>query len=439
MTRRRNGTTLVLALVVAVGPLSACSDQAPVVPPGESAASAAASAAAKKAEACGSAVGEIVTATQTYVDTYGPLPSGGTASPVPSPASSGGADSDFRQAVTDAQRNISDLGCDITQAQSELTTRLASVTARGPVANAVLLQTRAAITGRLPKEPVTRTISPADDLAVAVSEAPNGSTLTLTAGTYALKDSLALLTGVTLRGAGRDTTVISSPGADAVILVLTSERVALSKVAVAHTGTTPASVVLGGPNVSVAMTDVRLSGAKADPEGQGGAGVLLSARGTDSATVRGTTLELTRADVSGNGAAGIVLSGDHRVSIVSSNFASNGQCGICFLDSSTGSVQGSTFSGSGVGAVAVGSSRPTLIGNSFTGGEVGVQASGNAAPVLSKNTMSGMKRAAIILTGPVRGRIDGTVCRSVPFGIVLSPSSVPDLGANRCSVARSAS
>ncbi len=435
MTQRRRGTTLVLALVVAVGPLSACSDPAPVVSPSESAASAAAT----KAKACGSAVGEIVTATQTYVDTYGPLPSGGTASPVPSPASSGGADSDFRQAVTDAQRNISDLGCDITRAQSDLTTGLASVTARGPVANAVLLQTTAAITGKLPKEPVTRTISPADDLAVALSEAPNGSTLTLSAGTYALKDSLALLTGITLRGAGRDTTVISSPGADASILVLTSERVSLSKVTVTHIGPTPASVLLGGPNVSLALTDVRLSGAKADPKGQGGAGVLLSARGTDAATVRGTTLEMTRADVSGNEAAGVVVSGDHRVSIASSTFASNGQCGICFLDSTTGSVQGSTFSGSGVGAVAAGSARPTLIGNTFTGGEVGVQASGSSAPVLSKNTMSGMRRAAIILTGPVRGRIDGTVCRSVRFGIVLSPTSLPDLGANRCTVVRSKS
>ncbi|MDA8435226.1 MAG: right-handed parallel beta-helix repeat-containing protein [Actinomycetales bacterium] len=429
--RRRAGLAAALALVVAA--LAGCSESTPTAAPSASATDSASS----RAKACAAVVDEIVTATQQYVDTYGPLPVGGSASPTPSAASTAGPDGDFKQALADAQRNLTDLGCDVAAAQTDLAAGLGRVTARGPVATAVLLQTKAAITGRLPKDPVKRTVSPADDLAVALSEAPSGSTITLRAGTYTLEDALVLLTGVTLKGAGRDTTLIRSPGADATVLVLTGDRVTLTGLAVAHTGSRPASVLLGGPDVSLALTGVRLSGARADAQGQGGAGVLLSARGTATTTATATTLEMTGVDVTGNGAAGVVLAGNHRVSILTSQFRANGQCGVCFLDASSGSVQGSTFTANAVGVVATGSARPTLIANTFTGGQVGVQASGSSVPVLSRNTMSRMARAAIILTGPVTGRIDGTVCRAVKFGIVLSPTSLPDLGTNSCTVARS--
>jgi parallel beta-helix repeat protein len=429
---RRAGGGAVLALLVAV--LAGCSADQPASVPSSSAASASAS---SRAKACAAVVGEIVVATQRYVDVYGPLPAGGTASPAPSAASSAGPDGDLRQALSAAQQKLTDLGCDIAAAQTQLAAGLDRVTARGPVAAAVLLQTRAAITGRLPKDPVTRTVSPADDLAVVLSEAPSGSTITLRAGTYTLKDTLVLLAGVTLRGAGRDTTLIRSPGADAAVLALTGERVTLTGLAVAHTGSRPGSVILGGPDVSLALTGVRLSGARADAQGQGGAGVLMSARGAATTTGTATTLEMTGVDVTGNGAAGVVLTGNHRVSILTSQFRANGQCGVCFLDASSGSVQGSTFTDNAVGVVATGSARPTLIANTFTGGQVGVQASGSPVPVLSRNTMSRMARAAIILSGPVTGRIDGTVCRAVKFGIVLSPTSLPDLGSNACTVARS--
>ena len=71
----------------------------------------------------------------------------------------------------------------------------------------------------LASTPETIAVSPADDLARKVAALAPGSTVTLRAGRYVLRQPLVLLAGITLKGAGRGRTTISSRVAGSLVLV----------------------------------------------------------------------------------------------------------------------------------------------------------------------------------------------------------------------------
>ncbi|MFL6206443.1 MAG: right-handed parallel beta-helix repeat-containing protein [Acidimicrobiales bacterium] len=394
--------------------------------------------------ACRDAVASIVDATDRYVSGYEVAreiaasdatatdPSTATTSPAEGKEPLGEAD--FQSALSEADAALRSSGCDPAETRDDLTEGLASVSAEGPVADAVLRQLAASMTGRMARTPQVVTAAPGSDLRDVVSALPDGSTVELQAGEHRLDSSLVLLTGVTLRGTGRDATTLVSTAPDAAVLALTERRVELTGLTIRREGDAPGSAVLGGSAASVVLSKARLTGGKADADGQGGAGVLMYASGEEGAG-RGTTLEVTDTEVRDNQAAGIVLSGGHRASVVRATFASNGQCGMCFLGASDGSVEDSTFDGNGLGVAATGTSKPGLLRLTITGGEVGVQAGDQAAPVIKDVTISAARRAGLIYTGEAAGSIDGVTCDGVPFGIVVGPEAHPLLGQTSCELA----
>lgn len=427
---------------LALTALAGCSDD--LLPPDPEAGSTADTAAVE----CAAAVETIVYATERYVAGY--ATAGGFRAPeagdadgeaaAPSSATSPGdapfTEVEFQDALKRAQAVLTEQGCEVGQVRGELEEGLGFVQAEGPVAQAVLRQLAASLTGRVEQQVTTRTVAPGDDLAEALAELLPGSTVELEGGEYDLAEPLVILSGVILRGAGADATTIVSTAPEAAILALTNGRVEVADLAVRRDGETPGSVLLAGPAASVVVTGSRLSGAVATGDGQGGAGVLMFA-GEDPVSDRGTTLEVTGSDLADNEAAGAVLTGAHRASVVGSAIRGNGQCGICFLDASTGSVETTSFEANGVGVAVAGTASPVVVGGTIVGGEVGLQVSDAATPSVSGVTIRGAARAAVIYTGTSGGALDGVTCEDVPFGIVVGPSVAPTLGQNACGIAAS--
>lgn len=378
--------------------------------------------------ACDGAVAGLVDATQTYVGSYGPAVSGRPGGANPEEAS---------RALAGAKRRLERLQCDPATLGGRLRDGLSRVRARGALAEAVRSQLVAAMTGTVAPAPATRRLKPGEDLAAVLPDLAPGSTVVLPVGTVRLSKTLVLLHGVTLRGQGRRRTTLSTTAADSGVLVLTDGRVELDSLAVRHTGPAAASVVVAGPTSSLVLTDAAVTGARtgsAAGTGGGGTGVLMSARSGEVAAGRGTTLEITGTRVAGNEAAGILLSGGHRASIRHSVLADNGQCGVCFLGTSSGAVRDSTLTGNGAGVAVVDRARPLLAGDTVIGGDVGVQAGNTSAPVVRDVTIRSVKRAAMIFSARARGRVDRVSCVATPAGIVVATKALPYLGTNRCVV-----
>lgn len=380
--------------------------------------------------ACSDAVRDLVSTTQRYVDSFtapgGDDPGvGGTLS-----------DDEYSAAVEDVRSFASSNGCRPREFEEQVEQGLEQVTATSALGRAVLLQLRADPAGRAR----TAAAAPGDDLAAVLAGLPVGSTLELAAGTYELQDPLLLLRGVTLRGASRDTTVLTSASGEGVLLVLTGAPTAVEGVELRRTGEEPGAVVLAGPSSRLTLTGVRVTGARAEDDGSGGAGVLLAPSDqplADEGLQRATTLRLVGSELLGNESAGVVVAAGHRAEVDGTLVSAAGQCGICFLDRSDGVVSGSTLTDNAVGLLAAGTARPALTGNTVRGGEVGVQLGERAEPVLTGNEVTSSARAAVIVTDQVRGRIDGNRCADVPAGIVVGPAATPFVGENTgCDVVR---
>jgi hypothetical protein len=385
------------------------------------------------AAACADVADGLVAAVQHYVDGYGDRVAGASSGQ----GSADQGDTALQNALSQTRDAVARRGCDIATFRTSLGRGLNGVTARGPVAKAVLLRLEGSLTGQQATTAETRAAKPGDDLPRLIASLGPGSTVTLAAGTYRLDETEVLLQGVTLRGAGAGKTVLASRAGEAGILVLTDGRVELSRITLRHDGARAAAGVIGGPTSSVVLSDVTVSGARGGKSGgTGGAGVLMSGRDGQEAG-RGTTLEVTGSRFADNAVSGVLLLGRHRASIRSSTFDANGQCGVCFGGASSGAVRDSRFSSNGAGVAALSTARPVVAGNRFTGGQVGVQATDASRPALRDNVVSGAARAAFIFSGRSTGRIGGSTCRDVRFGIVVAPKALPLLGRNDCGVARS--
>jgi hypothetical protein len=392
--------------------------------------------AATTAPSCALASNNLVGAVQRYVDAYGaPLSSPsrtGSSGPSATPASPNVAE--LKAAIAAAQQAIRATACDLAHFRRSLESHLSTVTARGPVAKAVLLRLTATITGTAQQAAATITVKPDEDLPRRIADLAPGSTIQLTRGTYRLNTPLAVLDGITVQGAGRKQTVIRTTASDAALLVLTDARVGLTDLTLLHAGSAVADMVVGGPTSLLVVTRARISGA-VGVKSKGGNGVLMSARG-GGAGGGATTFESTDAIFDHNAAAGVSLGTGQVASIRQARFASNANCGICFSGDSTGAVRASIFVDNRVGAAALDRAKPALAGDTFDGGLFGIQASGQATPVITGATVSGASRAAIIFADRSAGRVDRSRCKHVPYGIVVAPAALPLLGTNSCMVAK---
>lgn len=388
---------------------------------------------------CDQVARDVLSVTQQYVDTFN-VDQNAVATPSPSPSPTrattkaiGITPQQYTDAISTARQRLATNHCDQTRFHDALAAGLPGVKSHGAIATAVLAQLRVSLTSKLPAQPVTRQVSPHDDLTEVLAEVSDGSTVRLSAGTFRLPDSLVLLRPVTIVGAGQAKTIVTSDAADAAVLVMTGGAVSLDSLTVSRVGTTPGSGIVTGPSAALALHAVRVSGARAGANGAGGVGVLLTASGaqTASATV---TFRASDSDFSGNAAAGVAAGAGHRTAITSSRFDRNAQCGICFLGGAVGTVADSTFTRNSVAIVAGSTSAPLVKGNHVAGGEVGIQASGSAKPTISDNTISGVARASMVFIDSAAGTVDGNNCSGDRAGIAVARSAYPYVGHNACRV-----
>jgi nitrous oxidase accessory protein NosD len=398
---------------------------------------------ASPATGCRPIVAKLVDLTQRYLDGVAAdtqltglatTPPSQSPSPSPSPSASTVTEQEYTAAITAARQNLAAAGCSQAVFSEALQAGLGTVRPHGAVATAVLAQLRAESSGSVPTAAVSRTATPRDDLSSILAALPAGSTLTLTAGTYRLPDTLVLLRPVTVRGAGPGATVLTSQAGDAAVLVLTDQRVMVSGLAVRRIGTAAGSVIVTGPTAALTLRHVAASGARVDPKGtSGGVGVLLTASG---ATTGGPGVSFTAVDstFSDNDAAGVAAGGTHRVSISASTFAHNRQCGVCYLGSSSGTVGTSTFTGDAVGVVVSSAGAVVVKGNHFQGGDVGIQVVAQARPTITGNVISGTARAAMVFVDTSSGTVDGNNCSGDRSGIAVARSAYPYVKTNACRV-----
>jgi hypothetical protein len=397
-----------------------------------------------------------VASVQQYVTAYGsaltsPTPSSSSPTSPPATRSGAAASTDgarLRSAVVEAQRSVAAGKCSLATFRAKLDKGLRGVTADGPIAQAVLLKMTASLDGTAGTDAQTIDVPVGADLRTVVAGLAAGSTLQLAAGSYQLSDPLVLLDAVSIVGAGAGTTTIRTTAGGSGIVDLTDGRVEFRNLALVHTGSSPGDVVIGGPRASLKFTGVRVSGATAKggasasagapapapPTGSSdGIGVLMSSG--KGAAAHGTTLEMTDTTVDRNEGGGIILSDGQGASLRRLTVVSNGGCGVCFSGSSTGAVRDSHFTDNTVGVAVLDTAEPAVTGDVFTGGEFAIQVAGSATPGIDDATISGATRGAMIFTDTAAGKVDGSHCTSVPFGIVVGSKALPYLGTNSCQVA----
>lgn len=398
--------------------------------------------------ACAGAAQEVVAAVEGLVAVYSARdtevresrqspPSPEDDSAVEQPATDDRAASEaLAAAIASSQRTVENLRCDTRAFNADVSAGLAEITPSGAVATAVWRRVSASVLGQIDEEVTELVLEQGDDLHEAVSRAAPGSTIVLPATELRVDSTIVLLDGVSLRGQTRQSSVLISSAAEAGIIVATDGLVRLDALTLRLDGPGPVSGLVAGPSASVALGDVRVTGARrGEDSGAGGAGLLMSAEG-DLGSGRGTTLEVTDSAFDDNAWAGIAVAGGHRVSIEAVTFEGNGEVGILFMDSSTGSVTSSTFSDNMIGLAATGAASPTWLSSTVTGGSIGMQVDGSANVVVQDLSVTGAESAAALVGGQATGAITGLVCENSQYGIVVGDSAAPTLADNDCSVSR---
>jgi hypothetical protein len=384
---------------------------------------------------CAAAVEQILLTTQRYLDSIAATSASAPAEPDPEPpaaADPAEAEQQYTSALAGVREHVDSIGCDQAQFRRDLVSGLEGLRAGGPVATAVLAQLQVESGGARR----TATVPPGGDLVRAVAAAPEDGVVQLEAGEYQLPETLVLLRGVTIRGAGRDLTTVRSSD-ETVVLVLTGEPVTLDALTLTRSGEQPGSVLSASPSATLAVTAARISGGRTDDAGTGGIGVLMAAGdGGQGGPARRTSLRFLDSEAVDNAVAGVVLAGEHRAEIAGSVVERSGQCGICFLSTTDGTVADSRLSANAAGLVVSGDARPVVRSLTIDGGEVGVQVLERGAPQLDGTTVRGSAQAAFLFADQGRGLVRGSTCEGTAPGIVVGPASAPELDVNDCTLVR---
>jgi parallel beta-helix repeat protein len=304
--------------------------------------------------------------------------------------------------------------------------------------------------------PVPTTVVPGagDDLVALVRSLAPGSRVELAARNYTLAGPMVIDKSITIVGAGRGRTTITTSAPGAGVVFLGPGTLEMRSLSLVHSGNAKASLLLAVTG-AVTIDDVAFSGAKGSlAEGNGSALVFgfepIEGFPTLSAAQRSGALRVNNSSFTGNAAAGVMVIGPAAPLISGSTFRSNGTCGVCFSSTSSGTVTGSTFVANPLGVQASGTSRPVLRGNDFresdvgvrigersivtvdasrfTANDIGVQADNDTAANVTGNTFRDHEVAAVVMVDRSGGRIAGnTVERAGLAGIQLVGQSGADV------------
>jgi len=237
-------------------------------------------------------------------------------------------------------------------------------------------------------------VTPADDLAQVVADAPSGAILDLADGTYAVSMPLEIDKPMTLRGSdpGQVTITNAMPalqtrqlGEGPAVVLVSAGGFSASGITFAYEGTLDANVVTVR-DASVDIDDCVFSGGvrtQATVDSETYLGVGLDLLGATSGTVANSRFTMNEGD-------GLRAAGTSTVSVVD-NEASDNQIGITVENDATPTLQGNDVSGNTLwGIFYVSNGGGTASGNTISDNTFeGVMVLGNATPTLSANTVMG--------------------------------------------------
>ncbi len=346
----------------------------------------------------------LVDALQQYVDSF----AGVSAEVVPRVAEAAGPD--LQTVTADLRGRAEELGCDAATMGPLVRDELDRLEADSPVQEAVVQTLRSDPLGTLDPsdpDPVTVTVSSAEQLVHALATVGSGSTIRLDPGTYELDDALVPLRPVTIEGAGAEDTVLRSTSPGAAVVLATDGQVHLDGLAVEHVGEEPASVIVvhsGGYR----LEDLAVRGGTADDDGAGGFGVLLRPAATlltgpasaDGRTVRDVRLE-------DNEGGGILVAGPQEPSLSEITVTGSSGCGVCWIGRAAGTLTTATITGQQTGVRVEESAHPTVTGVAVEDAGVGIALVGSGSPRIRDVTVSGEGEAGIVVGEQARPELRG--------------------------------
>jgi hypothetical protein len=389
-------------------------------------------------KACTALATNAVDTTQRFVAGFDvdvpAVPSPGAPSPAPTTVAIAPpmTQADFTKSLSTTRSRLDSLGCDLTKFRAKLGAGLRHVQGKGVLAEALVRQLRVSLAGKLPDGPVTRHVTSHADLDQVLAEVPDGSTVVLAAGVYSRSQPLVVLRNVTVAGAGRDTTTLASAATGVAVLVMGGVHATFRDLAISIAGSVPASGIVAGAGSTLSVTGARVTGAHSDGHGRGGSAVLVAG---DAAPARGrprTSVSLVDSELSGNDAAGLAVAGVPSTSVIRSTFAHNGECGVCFIGGSGGTVQGSTFDSNAVGIAVTATAHPVITGNVFRRGRFAVQVSDQSKPRVVRNTIREASGAALLYLGTAGGTVIGNRCDRDRYDLVVRRGGHPAISGGTC-------
>jgi hypothetical protein len=297
-----------------------------------------------------------------------------------------------------------------------------------------------------PSDPGASTIevTTAAELDAASRVAGTGSTIELAAGDYAIAAPLVLLRGVTVIGAGADTTTITSTAPGAGVLVATRGTVTLQGLTVINDA--PSASVVAITRGGLTLQDATVAGGRRDADGNGGYGLILA----PDTTLEVGTHTVTDTTFNDNDGGGILIDGPISPTLSGLEVNATTGCAVCWIGESSGTLEGATITGgdvgvraedtasptisevsatdAAVGAVVLGTSTPSMSDVSFIGGSVGIAVDGDAAPELVRVSLTDNTDIALRLGGTSTATVtDVAVTGDTGAGIGILDDAAPTI------------
>lgn len=393
------------------------------------------------ATTCPELAGLVIDGLQVHIDAYA------TAAPQQVARFSTELRPDLERLATTAGRTAADLGCTGPAYRDLLAAELERLRPGTGVQRAVAgTFVSGLLGGDDPSDPGASTfeVATVDELQAAVAQAGTGSTIELAAGDYAIEESLVLLRGMTLVGAGRDATTITSTAGGAAIIVGTSDAATLRDVTVVNEASNASVVAVTRGGLSV--QDVVLEGGRRDTEGAGGFGLVLA---PDTTLERGShrVVDTTLRD---NDGGGILADGPITPAFTRLEVEATTGCAVCWIGASGGRLSGATITGGDtavrvegtaspaitdltaedatIGAIIIGTSTPTITDSSLTGSDSGIEVGGGATPELVRVTLADSADVGLRLGGTSTATVtDISVTGASAGGIGILDEATPTI------------
>lgn len=380
----------------------------------------------------------IVDAVQEYVDSF----AGATAEGIPAGVTA--RQGDFAAVTAELRAEAEELGCDPGALAADIREELDRLSGGSPVQDAIAAAFRAGPLGTADPSDlgaVQLTVATSEELVAALAVAGSGSVIRLAAGEFRVVEPLVMLRPVTLVGAGRGRTVITSTAAEGALVLSTDGDAVLRDLTVA--GGSGASVVLvaGGGYV---LDRVGIEGAPG-----GGYGIVLRPS-SGPLLASGTRRELTDVEVRGTPGGGVVVAGSETPTLRGITVEDTAGCGLCWIESGAGRaedvtitgaqvgvrvdddaaplVRGAGISGSQVGIAFTGRGAPRITGAAVIGGATGIQVTGDGAGSVEDTTVADASEVGVRVSDAARVVLTGvTVTGPSPVGIALVGESRPSI------------